>query len=193
MKKWHELLFEFLSGLLSKQGLRGAGAGPEAMKGALTFSQPLGSGYDADREENEKRAHIVKFCRQQIGEPYQFGVEGPSDRDLDSWDCSEIVEHAYRQAGMIIPDGTMNQRPFCQKVRQPRPGDLAFLGPNKNGIGHVVLYQGFESCVEARGNRVQGIQKGKVVETSRAEIEAHPRFLGWYRHPDFSRPKEDRI
>lgn len=177
-------IFNFLRSQIAKQMLAKHGATGKT----VTVSATLGSGYSVEDEENRQREQIVAFARAQLGEPYVFGVEGPSDRDLDSWDCSELIEHSYANASMRIPDGTMNQRPFCQKVNEPKAADLAFLGPNANGIGHVFMYAGNGVCIEARGKPISLVR-----ETARFEVESHVRFLGWYRHPDFARPKEDRV
>lgn len=182
-------VMEFLAGLLVQKRLDGLGA---AGSGS-TLSLELGSGYDLDADERGKREAIVAFARRQLGEPYAFGAEGPADKDLDRWDCSELVEHSYRGgADMVIPDGARYQRDFCQRVPRPLPADLAYFGPNKDGVPHIILYAGDGVCIEARGRRVGGVQRGVVQNTPRFEVESHPRFEGWYRHPDFARSKEDR-
>jgi cell wall-associated NlpC family hydrolase len=160
--------------------------------GVGIVSEIAATGYSVAEEETTKRKEIIDFARQQLGEPYVFGAEGPADADLDRWDCSELIEHAYRHAGLVMPDGSKYQRDHCQKVITPQPADVGYFGPNAQGVGHVVMYAGNEEVIEARGKRINGVQHGVVKLTPLFEIETHPRFEGWYRHPDFSRPVEDR-
>lgn len=195
MKTLIDVIVSFVRGLLTRQDLERAGADDEALKASATASADLptfGSSVAADEER--ARSGIVAFARRQLGEPYAFGAEGPTDADLDRWDCSELIEHAYRAGGgMFIPDGAKYQHQFCMLVREPLPADIGYFGPNKDGIPHVVLYAGEGVCIEARSRRINGEQRGFVMNTPRHEIEAHPRFLGWLRHPDFMRPREDRV
>jgi cell wall-associated NlpC family hydrolase len=191
-KRWWEYLLDMLLGEQTRHALAEAGAGPEALKGAVTTRVDLGTGYSQADEEARQRGEIVEFARRQIGEPYHFGAEGPADADLDRWDCSELVEHAYVAAGMRMPDGSRQQRDHCHRVHEPKPGDLAYYGPNADGIGHVEIYEGDGLIIGARSRRIGGAQVGKVQRLARMDAEGHTRFEGWYRHPDFARPTEDR-
>lgn len=189
-----EWLIAFLRGLLAQQELGKLTDDRDALRLAVTGTVPLPTfGEPVADEEHRAREAIVAFARQQLGEPYVFGAEGPADKDLDRWDCSELVEHAYCSCGMSMVDGARYQRDYCQRVREPLPGDLGYFGPNSQGVPHIVIYAGDGVCIEARGRKVNGVQRGVVQNTPRFEIEAHARFEGWYRHPDFARPKEDRV
>jgi cell wall-associated NlpC family hydrolase len=181
----------FLLELLARAELDRGGRRP-GDKTVTTSTELEWTGYDAQIDEFKKRAIICDFVRKQEGEPYHFGAEGPADQDLERWDCAELVEHGYAAAGEHIPDGSLNQRAFCMRVTLPRPGDLACFEPNAAGVGHVEIYVGQGRVIGARSEKVNGVQKGKVRYFDQAEVEAHPRFAGWYRHPNFARPKEDR-
>lgn len=177
----------FLAGEAARRELARAGSGPDAIGatasfGLGTFSDPIAL------EEERRRDAIVAFMRQQLGKGYMLGVEvrAGQEADAERWDCSEAVEHAYALAGMVIPDGAQQQFDACQAVRSPHPGDLGFLWSDKRGmIGHVLVAADHGSVIHAVGGR-------GVVEDPAAQWEAHPRWRGWRRHPDFARPKEDR-
>lgn len=99
-------------------GLGGGGAAP-ATPGAA-FAQP----------------GVVRAAASQLGKPYVFG-SGP---DTSSFDCSDLIQWAYKQVGVDIPRDTYGQ----MRVLPPKswddlkPGDPIY---RKNG-GHVVLYAG---------------------------------------------------
>ena len=185
-------LLELLGGLLatqaSRQALIEAGAPPDTqMLGVETLR--FGSSYDRQAEELRKRSDICDFVASQVGKPYHLGVEVPTTDDSPAeWDCSELTENAYRRAGIELPDGSNYQYDFCRPVNEPQGGDLGFVWSESWGrIGHVVVYMGDGSCVEARGKPASRVQR-----IARADWEQHPRWRGWRRHPDFMRPKEDR-
>ena len=79
----------------------------------------------------------------QIGKPYQFG-SGPSTA---SFDCSDLVQWAYKQQGVSLPRDTYHQihagRPVGN-VSQLRPGDLIFPSTH-----HVVMYIGNGKVIAA--------------------------------------------
>ena len=154
--------------------------------GGVGTIQELGSGYSVEGEEMEQRTKIVAFCRAQLGKKYHLGVEVAPGRASDEWDCSEMVEAAYRDAGLSIPDGACFQFDACQTVPAPQPGDLGFLWSDKRGmIGHVMVATEAGTVVHAVGGR-------GVVEEDWTSWEANPRWRGWRRHVDFARPPEDR-
>ncbi|WP_280250258.1 NlpC/P60 family protein [Nocardia abscessus] len=72
----------------------------------------------------------------QIGKPYEWGGTGPS-----SWDCSGLVQWAYRQVGVSIPRTTWQQAKAGTPVPRAAlsPGDVVVL--NSDG-SHVGLYAG---------------------------------------------------
>ena len=72
----------------------------------------------------------------QVGKPYEWGGVGPN-----SWDCSGLVQWAFRQVGVSLPRTTWQQA----KVGAPVPfgalsmGDVIVL--NSDG-SHVGIYAG---------------------------------------------------
>lgn len=103
---------------------------------------------------------IISFAMAQRGKPYVFGANGP-----DAWDCSSLLQAAYRSAGLDIPRTTFDQWPFGVKVSKGKeqPGDLVFFnsgpGTSSDNPGHVGMVIGdgkmivasCSSCVPAIG------------------------------------------
>ncbi len=86
------------------------------------------------------------------GSPYVWGATGP-----DSFDCSGLVQWAYKQAGVSLPRSTYSQETVGSSVSQSNlaPGDLIFF----NGGEHVGIYIG-------NGNVVHAPTEGENVKVS---------------------------
>jgi cell wall-associated NlpC family hydrolase len=88
-------------------------------------------------------------ARSQLGEPYLWGGTGP-----DAWDCSGLVQWAYRQAGVNL-DRTSRQQWFngpTIALKDLRAGDLIFWAldtSNPATIHHVAMYSGNGRMIEA--------------------------------------------
>ncbi|WP_433333865.1 NlpC/P60 family protein [Spirillospora sp. CA-294931] len=93
---------------------------------------------------------IIAFAMAQRGKRYVFGANGP-----DAWDCSSLLEAAYRTVGITIPPSTWGQWPFGVKIRKgtERPGDLVFFnsgpGTSANAPGHVGMVIGDNKMIVA--------------------------------------------
>lgn len=174
------------------RGLHGEAVERLLRPGTWGITMTLGSGYDREAEEVRQRAEVVAFMRSQLGKPYRLGAEvGPGfEEGADDWDCSEIVEAAFRRAGAepAMPDGSPFQFDACRPIAAHaiKPGDLGFLWSDKWGrIGHVWAYTGDGTVVHAVGGR-------GVVEDPSGQWEALPRFRGARRHPGWAWPEGER-
>lgn len=83
-------------------------------------------------KKTPRREAAYYKARTQKGDWYRYGGTGPS-----TWDCSGLVQWAYRAVGVSIPrttGGMLGSSKF-RRTSTPRLGDLAFFGS-----GHVELY-----------------------------------------------------
>ncbi|KAB2351874.1 NlpC/P60 family protein [Actinomadura rudentiformis] len=99
----------------------------------------------------QRRAdRAVRFALKQRGRPYVYG-----DTGRRGFDCSGLVQQAWRHAGVSVPRVAATQ---YRKIRNHvarnklRPGDLVFF----HGLGHVGLYIGKSRFIHApsTGRRV---------------------------------------
>jgi cell wall-associated NlpC family hydrolase len=91
---------------------------------------------------------VLDFARAQVGEPYQWGADGP-----DAWDCSGLTMRAWEAAGVSLPHYTVAQYYAGTPISagELRPGDLVFWSSSSSpeGIHHVALYLGDGMIVHA--------------------------------------------
>ncbi|MCP3164679.1 C40 family peptidase [Myxococcus sp. QH3KD-4-1] len=91
----------------------------------------------------------------QKGDRYVFGAEtNLNDPNPSKFDCSELVQWAAHQAGVSVPDGTMNQVPyFKQKGTTISVAEaLRTRGALLYRPGHVAISLGDGRTIEARGS-----------------------------------------
>jgi cell wall-associated NlpC family hydrolase len=102
----------------------------------------------------DQAAQAVRFAYRQRGKPYRWGGTGPR-----GYDCSGLVQRAWRSAGVYIPRVARSQyRRIHKKVRRSRlrSGDLVFF----HGFGHVGMYVG-------NGRFIHSPRAGKTVRVAR--------------------------
>jgi peptidoglycan DL-endopeptidase CwlO len=100
-------------------------------------------------------ATAVRYALAQLGKPYRWGAEGPN-----SFDCSGLVQTAYRAAGINLPRVSRQQYGAGRLVPLSalRPGDLLFYARNprdRRTIYHVGIYLGAGRMVEAPNRRAR--------------------------------------
>ncbi|MGY1813255.1 NlpC/P60 family protein [Blastococcus sp. SYSU D00820] len=78
----------------------------------------------------------VDAALSQQGKPYAWGGSGPS-----SYDCSGLVQYAYRAAGIELPHSSRMQSTMGAPVDRAslQPGDLVFY---YSPVSHVGIYIG---------------------------------------------------
>ncbi|MFJ3585824.1 C40 family peptidase [Streptomyces sp. NPDC090127] len=105
------------------------------------------SSYDSGSEApTGSAAAIVAFARAQVGDAYVSGGTGPN-----SWDCSGLVQAAYRQAGIDLPRVSSSQSSMGTSVSLSdlQPGDILYWG-SRSGSYHVAIYVGGGNYVGAQ-------------------------------------------
>lgn len=93
--------------------------------------------------QRRKAKRAVEAAKRHIGDPYRWGATGPA-----SFDCSGLVQFAWRKAGVKIPRTTWSQRSGVKKKiswSDLKPGDLIFT----SGGGHVGMYVGHGKMIHS--------------------------------------------
>ncbi|MEV7072890.1 NlpC/P60 family protein [Streptomyces sp. NPDC091972] len=92
---------------------------------------------------NSRAAAAVSYAYTKLGSPYVWGATGP-----DAFDCSGLIQAAYRSAGVSLPRTTYAQIDAGRRVSRSEllPGDLVFF---YSGISHVGLYVGNGQMIHA--------------------------------------------
>ncbi|MEV8023037.1 bifunctional lytic transglycosylase/C40 family peptidase [Streptomyces sp. NPDC086554] len=98
---------------------------------------------------NGTAGKAVAYARGQLGTPYVWGGDGPSE---GGFDCSGLTKAAYAAAGISLPRVAQAQYehgPRLPRTAQLAPGDLLFFGSGPNAITHVSLYTGRDQAIDA--------------------------------------------
>lgn len=90
----------------------------------------------------------VDWALAQVGTPYIWGGETPGV----GFDCSGLVQAAYKVAGINLPRVAQDQYDATTKLAPDdplEPGDLVFFGRSTSDITHVGIYIGNGQMVDA--------------------------------------------
>jgi cell wall-associated NlpC family hydrolase len=88
-------------------------------------------------------AVALDWAQAQVGTPYRWGGESPGV----GFDCSGLVQAAYRAAGVSLPRTAQEQYDATTKLSPGdpiHPGELVFFGMSTSAIDHVGIYVGTE-------------------------------------------------
>ncbi|MFD9607799.1 C40 family peptidase [Streptomyces sp. NPDC059083] len=118
------------------------GGGSSSSDGGSSASQ----GDSQTQAPSGSAAAIVAFARAQIGDAYVSGGTGPN-----SWDCSGLVQAAYKAAGIDLPRISYEQSSMGTSVSLSdlQPGDVLYWG-SRSGSYHVAIYVGGGKYVGAQ-------------------------------------------
>ncbi|MGI5338152.1 C40 family peptidase [Streptomyces sp. CA-181903] len=90
----------------------------------------------------------VAYALAHVGDAYALGGTGPH-----RWDCSGLVQVAYRRAGVRLPRVAADQYRATARIPRTslRRGDLVFWSRNgrASGVHHVAIYLGGSRYLEA--------------------------------------------
>ncbi|GAA0361792.1 hypothetical protein GCM10009530_09210 [Microbispora corallina] len=93
--------------------------------------------------QQQKAERAIEVARKQLGDPYVWGATGPR-----AFDCSGLVQFAWRKAGVKLPRTTWEMLSAVKKkvsLAHLKPGDLIFT----SGGGHVGMYIGHKKVINA--------------------------------------------
>ncbi|MGW2211866.1 C40 family peptidase [Streptomyces sp. NPDC001781] len=116
---------------------------PAPAPGTGTFTTPL-----TPRPESAhalRAAKAIAFAAAQVGKPCVWGATGP-----DSFDCSSLIQGAWRTAGVELPRAAHEQASAGVEVAlgAALPGDLVIFFEDDR---HVGLYVGNGTMIHAPG------------------------------------------
>ncbi|WP_051217827.1 C40 family peptidase [Nocardioides insulae] len=93
----------------------------------------------ARERRTRKVRKALRIVKNQKGDPYRYGASGPG-----SFDCSGLVNYAYRKAGFKgTPRTSSQQAGWAKRIKRKhlRPGDLVFF-TGSGGVYHVGIFSG---------------------------------------------------
>ncbi len=99
-------------------------------KEQLAYHQAAASTAPAKSAGDQAAGNAAKM----LGKPYRYGGSSPS-----GFDCSGLVLHSYRHAGVALPRSTAEQRRISKHVKlaELRRGDLLFFDQEGKKNSHV--------------------------------------------------------
>lgn len=92
-------------------------------------------------------ATALAFAAAQMGVPYLWGGTGDG-----GYDCSGLVQAAYKSAGIALPRVAQTQfdaGPDVPAGKPVEPGDLVFFGTSTTSVEHVGIYVGDGEMIDA--------------------------------------------
>ncbi|MET9721939.1 C40 family peptidase [Streptomyces zaomyceticus] len=123
--------------------------------GSSDSGSSTGSSETTTQAPSGSAAAIVAFARAQIGDSYVTGGTGPN-----SWDCSGLVQAAYRQANIDLPRISYQQSSMGTSVSLSnlQPGDILYWG-SRSGSYHVAIYVGGGKYVGAQNSATGVVER----------------------------------
>ncbi|MET9563280.1 C40 family peptidase [Streptomyces tauricus] len=118
-------------------------AGRETLTTASTASTAASS--DAVAPASGSVGTVISFLRAQVGDAYVMGASGP-----DAWDCSSLVQAAFKQVGVDLPRVSQDQSVAGTPVSLSniQVGDILYWG-GAGSAYHVGVYIGGGQYLDA--------------------------------------------
>ena len=106
--------------------------------------------HTADETSDARALRAIAFARVQLGKRYCWGGRGPT-----CFDCSGLVQAAYRYAGASVPRTSHDIAAKLPEVplEEVRPGDILWWP------GHVGLYVGNGWVIDASNARAEVVER----------------------------------
>lgn len=134
--------------------------------GSSDSGSSTGSSETSTQAPSGSAAAIVAFARAQVGDSYVTGGTGPN-----SWDCSGLVQAAYRQANIDLPRISYQQSSMGTSVSLSnlQPGDILYWG-SRSGSYHVAIYVGGGKYVGAQNSATGVVERSLDWDTPSGAI-----------------------
>ncbi|WP_189957519.1 C40 family peptidase [Streptomyces alanosinicus] len=134
-----------LAGLTARQRTEVTGDGSTPDRASRWASDTRGTLEQAGpaTTANARASAAIAYAYAKLGSPYVWGAAGPS-----AFDCSGLVQAAYRSTGISLPRTTYAQINAGRRVSRSelQPGDLVFF---YSGVSHVGIYVGNGQMIHA--------------------------------------------
>ena len=142
--------------ILLSAALAACASAPQSKLRAVAQSKPQAVAQISEAVADRAASNAAKM----LGKRYHFGGASPSA----GFDCSGLVQFAYRQAGVTVPHNTERQRLASRPIRRAdlRRGDLVFFDQEGKKNSHVGIYIG-------GGRFVHAPSSGKEVRSDRLD------------------------
>ncbi|MEV0256422.1 C40 family peptidase [Streptomyces sp. NPDC050732] len=127
-------------------------ASRSAERTTLSTQSSSGSGSNASASASDSVAPasgsvgaVIGFLKAQLGDAYVMGASGPN-----AWDCSSLVQAAFKQAGVDLPRVSQDQSTMGTEVGTSnlQVGDILYWG-GKGSAYHVGVYIGNGQYLDA--------------------------------------------
>ncbi|MFE4452400.1 C40 family peptidase [Streptomyces sp. NPDC056796] len=126
-----------------------------ASSGSSGSSSSTASATSTSSSATGSAASVVAFAQAQVGDAYVSGGTGPN-----SWDCSGLVQAAFRTVGVDLPRVSQSQSTAGTQVSLDnlQPGDILYWG-GAGSAYHVGIYVGGGQFVGAQNSSTGVVQK----------------------------------
>lgn len=116
-----------------------------AERATLSASGTASAAADSIAPASGSVGAVIGFLKAQLGDAYVMGATGPS-----SWDCSSLVQAAFRQAGVDLPRVSQDQSMSGTEVGTSnlQVGDILYWG-GKGSAYHTGVYIGNGQYLDA--------------------------------------------
>lgn len=124
-----------------------------------------------------RKNRLVGFLKEQLGKPYHYGIDSRATGNT-IFDCSSLVQEAYRTIGLEIARTSVNQATYFGRIVEANEdyqlGDLLFFRGETGyynpqypeGIGHVAIYTGDNRAMHTIAWYEEGVEHGEVIQES---------------------------
>ncbi|HEX2176147.1 MAG TPA: NlpC/P60 family protein [Nocardioidaceae bacterium] len=123
------------------------------------FAAAVSLGAPAQAASQEKIHDALEVARDQKGDPYEYGADGPH-----AFDCSGLIQYSYGKADINMPRTTDDQAQRVRRIARTdmRKGDLMFY-TDGGDVYHVGVFGGWNG--EKRRLVIHAPNEGENVKT----------------------------